>query len=278
MVIGFFMAVLGFGAGFATHAVVVAGEPSVAPISIAEVTAPPPLVEEEPDSLDPTPAPTIAIPSATGEEFDLFWEAWDLIQRDYYGDLPTEDEMTYGAIRGALNTLEDPFTGFIEPDVAEINREDDTGSFEGIGAYVTMRDGRLLIVNTFKAQPAEQAGLRRGDIVLQVDETPIENMSIYEAITLIRGEAGTAVLLSVLREGEEPFEVEIVRAQIDIPVVESEMREDGVGYVSLFDFSSDASVKLAEAIKELQAQDPKGLILDMLAQRGGANGGSFPAP
>jgi carboxyl-terminal processing protease len=213
--------------------------------------------------------PTIEIPAATGDTFDLFWEVWDLIQRDYYGDLPSDEEMTYGAIRGALNTLDDPFTGFIEPQTAAINREDDSGSFEGIGAYVTMENGRLIIVNPMSEQPAEKAGLRRGDIVIQVDDTPIENMSLYEAIALIRGPAGTPVRLTILREGEEPFEVEIVRAQIEIPLVESEMRDDGIAYVILYEFNSDASVKLGEAIEELLAQNPKGLILDLRGNPGG---------
>jgi carboxyl-terminal processing protease len=293
LVVGLVMGALGFGAGFLTHAIVVAEVPGEAATAIVEVTAvpsqldpsPPPeetTVEIVPEgsatpedqpmdepTAEPTPVPTIEIPAATGTSFDLFWEAWELIQQDYYGDLPTEEEMTYGAIRGAVNTLGDPFTAFIEPQVAEINREDNTGSFEGIGAYVTMEDGRLLIVSTFEGQPAEEAGLRRDDIVLQVDDTPIENMSIYEAIDLIRGPAGTTVRLTILREGEEPFEVEVTRASIDIPVVESEMREDGIAYVRLVDFSTDASAKLEAAVKELLEQDPRGLILDLRGNPGG---------
>jgi len=177
--------------------------------------------------------------------------------------------MTYGAIRGVLNTLDDPYTGFLEPDRAAMSREDRSGEFEGIGAYVTMNEGLLEIANTFKGQPAEQAGLRRGDIVLKVDDTPIENMSIYEAITLIRGPAGTPVRLTILREGEEPFEVEVVRARIEVPVVEPEMREDGVAYVRMNDFSSDASAKLADAIRPMLDQNPKGLILDLRGNPGG---------
>jgi carboxyl-terminal processing protease len=289
----------GFAAGFAAHAVLVAGDgtqtaaaqvdltvtpvpaealsgetesamaptatPIVAPTSTPQAPASTP---PEPAPL-PTAVPTLEIPEPTGTSFDLFWEAWNLIQSYYYGELPSEEEMVYGAIRGALNTLDDQFTAFIEPRVAEINREDDTGSFEGIGAYVSMRDGRLLIVSTFDGQPAEEAGLRGGDIVLQVDDTPIENMSIYEAISLIRGPEGTPLRLTVAREGEEPFEVEIVRARIDIPVVEWEMLENGVAHVSLNDFSSDASVKLVEALREVLAQDPDGLILDLRNNTGG---------
>jgi carboxyl-terminal processing protease len=217
----------------------------------------------------PPPEATVAIPEGTGATFDLFWEAWNLVQEDFYGDLPSEEELTYGAIRGALDTLDDPFTGFVEPSVAAIGREDDSGAFEGIGAYVTMSDGRLEIVSTFKDQPAEVAGVMRGDIVLQVDDTPIENMSIYEAISLIRGPAGTPVRLRILREGEMPFDVEIIRARIDIPVVESEIIDDDIAYARLLDFSSDASAKLADALQELFEQDPAGLILDLRSNPGG---------
>jgi carboxyl-terminal processing protease len=284
VIVAFVAGGMGFAAGFASHAIVAAADSEEAPVAVIQVTEVSGPVEESDLPVDPTeppsgsspestsvpePAPTIEIPPPSGETFDLFWEAWELVQRDYYGDLPNEEEMTYGAIRGALGTLDDEFTGFIDPRVAAINREDDTGSFEGIGAYVTMRDGRLMIVNTFKNQPAEQAGLRRGDFVLQVDETPIENMSIYEAISLIRGPAGEPVVLTVLREGEESFEIEIVRARIDIPVVESEMLEGGIAYVSLFDFSSDASTKLEDALEELKQQDPASLILDLRGNPGG---------
>ena len=271
---------LGFATGFASGYLIaqpdtlaflptVEAPASATPVVEAPTTAPGESPTPGPTA-SPTPPPTIEIPPPSGTTFDLFWEAWNLIQRDYYGDLPSEEEMTYGAIRGAISTLGDPFTGFIEPDVAAINREDDSGSFEGIGAYVTMKEGRLMIVSTFKDQPAEKAGLRRNDIVLKVDDTPIENMSIYEAISLIRGPAGTPVRLTILRKGEkEPFEVEIIRARIEIPVVESEMRDDGIAYVSLLDFSSDASDKLDKAIQEMMKQNPKGLILDLRGNPGG---------
>jgi carboxyl-terminal processing protease len=284
LVVAFVMGGLGFVVGFFTHGVIVAAEPGTASPAITEIaamsTATPAAIEASPTqapsatapsgaSPKPSPAATIEIPGNTGKNFDLFWEVWDLIQRNYYGDLPTDEEMTFGAIRGALNTLDDPYTGFLDPDTAAISREDLSGAFEGIGAYVTMNDGLLEIVSTFEHQPAAKAGLRRGDIVVQVDDTPIENMSIYEAIALIRGPAGTPVCLTILREGEEPFEVEVVRARIEVPVVESEMREDGIAYVRLNEFTPDASAKLAEAIKPMLEQNPKGLILDLRGNPGG---------
>ncbi len=290
LIVAVIMGGLGFAPGYLPHGVLVASEPvaDAAPVVLEVTVEPEPELdlEQEAEVLAPTEEvvqddptatvaddPTATVEPATVEEaqevFELFWEAWRLIERDYYGDLPGKEDLVYGAIRGALNTLEDPFTGFIDPRVAGINREDDSGSFEGIGAYVNMRDGRLMIVNTFKDQPAEQAGIRRGDLVSQVDDTPIQNMSIYEAITLIRGPAGSSVRLTILREGEEPFEVEVTRASIEIPVVEAELRDDGIAYAKLFEFSSDASDRLGDEIEEMLAQDPTALILDLRGNPGG---------
>lgn len=215
--------------------------------------------------------PTATPPPAAGSEegLDLFREVWQIIESEYYGDLPSEDELTYGTIRGAVDTLGDPYTAFVDPQAAAIMREDQSGSFEGIGALVTMEEGALSIVSVYKDRPAEKAGLRSGDVIAQVDDTLIENMSIYEAISLIRGPAGTPVRLKVYREGEEPFEVDVVRAKIDIELVESKMLDDGIGYVRLTHFDNTATVKLASAIEELLAQNPKGLILDLRSNPGG---------
>jgi len=228
-------------------------------------TAVPTVQPATPTPEEPTPAP------ATGNEgkLELFWEAWQIIQSEFYGDLPNQDELTYGAIRGAVNTLGDPYTAFVDPQAAAIMREDQSGSFEGIGALVTMEEGVLSIVSVYKDRPAEKAGLRGGDVIAQVDDTPIENMSIYEAISLIRGPAGSTVRLKIMREGEESFEIEIVRAKIDIQLVESRMLDDGIGYATLTQFDNTATAKLADAIEGLLAQNPKGLILDLRSNPGG---------
>jgi len=230
-------------------------------------TAAPATQPATPTQEQPTATPP---PAAGGEEGpDLFREVWQIIESEYYGDLPSEDELTYGTIRGAVDTLGDPYTAFVDPQAAAIMREDQSGSFEGIGALVTMEEGALSIVSVYKDRPAEKAGLRSGDVIAQVDDTLIENMSIYEAISLIRGPAGTPVRLKVYREGEEPFEVDVIRAKIDIELVESKMLDDGIGYVRLTQFDNTATVKLASAIEELLAQNPKGLILDLRSNPGG---------
>lgn len=204
--------------------------------------------------------------------FEVFWEAWEFVEQRFYGEVPADQERVYGAIRGMVNSYGDENTAFIEPSRAAVFREDVSGSFEGIGAAVRMDElGRLVIAEPFVGQPAAKAGIQRGDIVLSVDSQSLEGLSLYEAIGLIRGPSGTTVVLTIFREGvDEPFDVPVVRARIEIEVVESERLENDIGYVRLSEFSKGATDKLVQAIQELQAGGPlKGLIFDLRDNPGG---------
>ena len=216
----------------------------------------------------PTPPPPA---NADEETFQLFWEVWEIVQREFYGELPDMQTVTYGAIRGMLETLDDEYTSFIEADIAAITREDASGSFQGIGAFVRMRDdGKLELVSIIPNSPAEAAGLMSGDLVLQVDGHSIVGLGIYEAIALIRGPAGTRVTLLIERPGQpELFEVTITRARIEIPLVESEMLEGNVAYIRLTEFSATATSQMQTELEELMAQQPVGLILDLRDNPGG---------
>jgi carboxyl-terminal processing protease len=219
----------------------------------------------------PTPIPIPTPKNDAEETFQLFWEVWDLVQRHYYDDLPNMTEITYAAIRGMLDTLDDKYTAFIEPDVAAILEEDATGQFEGIGAFVDLDDeGRVRIVDTFENGPAAAAGLQAEDRVTAVDGESVVGAPLYEAIGKIRGPAGSDVRLTVEREGRsEPFTITVTRARLDIPVIESEMRDDGVGYIRLYDFSATASDRLEEGLQALLEQDPEGIVLDLRQNPGG---------
>jgi len=261
--VGLLIAGGAFMAGFGAGAVVAPLSPALSAAGI-----------EPPISLPvPTATPTVSLePSETEEEaFDLFWEVWHILQEGYYGQLPDETGMTYGAIQGILDTLDDQNTIFFEPDVASMMREDMSGSFEGIGAHVRMReDGQLMIVAPIEGQPAEAAGLRRGDIILEADGVSLEGMNIWEAISHIRGPEGSVVRLKVLRESvAEPFTVEIERASIPMPTIEARMLDNEVAYVKLYEFNSQANARLEEALEELLAQNPRGLILDLRNNPGG---------
>jgi carboxyl-terminal processing protease len=229
-------------------------------------------VEGGPDA-GPTPTPVpIPTPSNEDEEtFQLFWEVWDLVQRHFYGELPDMQELTYAAIHGMLRTLGDDYTAFIEPSVAAIISEDATGEFEGIGAFVGMdEEGKVEIVEPFEGGPAEQAGIRAGDRVLGVDGVSIVGVTLYEAIGLIRGPEGTEVTLLIEREGvAEPFKVTVTRARLDIAITEVEMRDDGIGYIRLYDFSATAGERMVEGLEELLAQEPQAIIFDLRGNPGG---------
>lgn len=261
--------VAGFGSSY-----VLTGSGMLPTWSLAAPTAPPPptgvSAEEE---IAPTPTPVL-IPTPEGEDeetFHLFWDVWGLVQDNFYGELPDMQQVTYAAIGGMLSTLEDEYTAFMEPDVAAVLAEDATGEFEGIGAFVSMDEtGRLEIVETFEDGPAKQAGVLAGDRVLKVDDVSIVGVTLYEAIGLIRGPASVEVTLLIEREGtSEPFEVTVTRARLEIPTTEVEMRDDGIGYIRLYDFSAPASARMEDGLEELLAQNPRGIVFDLRGNPGG---------
>jgi carboxyl-terminal processing protease len=243
-----------FTAGYLTRAVQIPGAPPAVALPLQQGSQTPPTNQNVPPG------------------FDVFWEAWSFVQQQFYGDVPNEQDRIYGAVRGMVETYGDENTAFIEPSRAAVFREDVSGSFEGIGAAVRMDElGRLVIAEPFTGQPAAEAGLLRGDAVLAVDGTSLQGLSLYEAIGLIRGPAGTSVVLTISRENvDQPFDVTVNRARIEIEVVSSERLANDIGYVQLTDFSRGATGKLANAIQDLQAQGQlKGLVLDLRNNPGG---------
>ncbi len=204
-------------------------------------------------------------------DYDLLSKVLELLDGEFYGGLPDKDTLTYGAIRGLLTTLDDPYTTFIEPDIAAIWNQDATGQFEGIGATVQMReDGYLEIVRPLPGQPAEAAGIKAGDLVLSVDGVSILGMGLYEAIGLIRGPAGTEVALEIGRPGQqEPFMVTVRRARIEMPTVESRMLDNNIGYIQLTEFDDTATERVTAALVALLDQGAVGLIFDLRDNPGG---------
>jgi len=172
-----------------------------------------------------------------------------------------------------VNSFGDQHTAFIDPARAAIMSENISGSFEGIGATIRLDEGdRLVIVDALLDRPAFKAGLHAGDILLKVDGEPVKGLSLYEAVTLIRGPTGSTVILTVSREGEStPLEVAVVRAKIELEVVVSKMVEatPAIGYVRLSQFSNGASKKVAQAIKELVNRGATAIIFDLRSNPGG---------
>jgi len=229
------------------------------------------VVQQSPTVAPPPPLPT-AVPFDPSQlNTDLLEEVLAIVGQQYDGDLPAADLLIYAAIEGALATLDDEFTRFVPPDIANRIREGLSGSFEGIGAFVRMsEDGQVQIARPMSGQPAILAGVRAGDIILAVNGQTLAGMTLEEAVSLVRGPRGTAVTLTLLREGvEEPFDITIVRAQIEIPLVEAEMLPDDIAYIRLSSFSRNARSQMEASLTELLAQNPRALILDLRDNPGG---------
>ena len=209
------------------------------------------------------------------EDLGIFWEAMDLLEEDFYGELPSPHERSYGAIRGVLDTLDDRNTGFLTPTEATGFMESIEGSFEGIGALVEWAEdeGAIRIVEPFEDQPAWNAGIRRGDLIIAINGQDVADLSnLNEAINRIKGPKGTEVHLTVRRDGlEDPLEVPVTRDTIDIPVVKSELYGDNdeFAYVQLKRFSADAGAKLRAELEDLLTDETQGLIFDLRGNPGG---------
>lgn len=194
------------------------------------------------------------------------------LRSQWYGEMPDSDKLTDGAIRGMVAALGDPFTAYVEPRYAKILEDDASSSFEGIGATLRqVTGGGVQIVRTFDGAPAQKGGVLPGDMIEAVDGTPVTGLSTYEVAALVRGPKGTTVTLTLRRaDVPKPFDISLVRDRINIPLVTGKMVGDGrIAYVSLFDFSAQASAQLTAQLRELLKQNPKGLILDLRDNPGG---------
>ncbi len=217
---------------------------------------------------------TRSIQVQAAEEFDIYWEAWDRIEGNFIGEMPVDQQRAYGAIRGSLNTLADPYTVFIEPVVRDVEREQLQGSFGGIGAYLSRPDDEGdVLLEPIPGNPAEKAGILSGDILLSVDGVPVTlEMTVADIANMVKGAKGEAVILTVIHPGEsEAVEVTIIRDDILIPSVAYRLltEDETVGYVRLSRFSAESSEEVADALSDLSEQGATSYVLDLRQNRGG---------
>ena len=204
------------------------------------------------------------------EEFSIFWEAWHIIEDEFYSEQPLDYQtMTYGATRGMVQSLGDPHTAFLTPEEADMFSEDLTGSFGGIGVTISpTEDGFVEVVKLIPGGPAEKTALQPGDVIMAVDGTSIQGMSQNEAIVLIRGEVGTQVTLLVRHDGQD-IQVTLTRAVIAIPTTERKMLDNDIAYLYLGEFNARAADLVEADLAELLRSEPRGLILDLRGNPGG---------
>jgi carboxyl-terminal processing protease len=202
-------------------------------------------------------------------EFSKLYTAYDTLKSSYYEEI-NQEKLINGAINGMVQALDDPYSTYMDTKEAKSFHESISSSFEGIGAEIQEQDGYIQVVSPIKESPAEKAGLKPSDKILNVDGKSIQGMSATEAVLLIRGKKGTTVTLTIQRPGiDKPMDVSIVRDTIPIETVYGEMLEDGIAKVQITSFSENTTKELIETLKELEEQGMKGMVLDLRQNPGG---------
>jgi carboxyl-terminal processing protease len=203
-------------------------------------------------------------------DFEQFWSIWKQIKKQHINKDITDVDLFYGAIEGLVTGTNDPHSLYFAPKKAEEFSESLSGKFEGIGAEIGLRDGKLSVVAPLKGSPAEAAGLMAGDFIVSIDDKETYGMSIDEAVNIIRGEGGTNVILSILREEETSLrDITITRKTINIPTVALEMKDDNIAYIRLSYFNQETVKEFSEVVEEIIEKNPMGIVLDMRMNPGG---------
>ena len=204
-----------------------------------------------------------------------FWQVRDRILQDYVYPVEDATKLTYGAIRGMLAALEEPYSRFMTPAEYEEFQGEAEGHFEGIGAWLGQRLDEygyfeVMLISIIPEGPAGEVDLRPHDIITMVDDRPVRGMTVDRVAKLIKGAEGTPVKLTVLREATPPLlERVIVRASMDIPTIETKILDDNIGYIWLRSFHKQAETKLHSALEELLDKGIQGLVLDLTINGGG---------
>jgi len=204
------------------------------------------------------------------EGLDEVAEVWNLIQENFVDrEAASPENLKQAAIQGLVDYLNDPYTSYMSPEIYRMFSDRLSGDFTGIGAWVTVDDGRLVITSPMPGSPAEAAGIRPMDEILRIDGEPVDGMSFAEVIMKVRGIEGTPVTLTVLQEGEsQPVDITIIRAKINVPSVMLEIR-DGVACITITNFDEGTDEELFDIIREVHGNAAEGIVLDLRGNSGG---------
>lgn len=203
-------------------------------------------------------------------DFGIFWEAWNVVRGKFFEKDLDYQKMVYGAISGMLASLKDPYTQFLNPDVAKNFGDDLNGSFDGIGAEIQAKDGTLTIVAPLDGSPAKTAGIRSGDVIVKIDDTEVDNYTFVEAINHIRGKKGTQVKLTIIRKGEENTQdITIKRDTIVVESVKWGMKDGNIMYVRISQFGEDTKGLVNKMADEALKKNISGMVIDLRDDPGG---------
>ncbi|HNV12572.1 MAG TPA: S41 family peptidase [bacterium] len=204
-------------------------------------------------------------------DFGLYWDVWDAMKELYVDkDQISDKQLFYGSLKGLVNSLEDPYSEFMDPQLTKEFEEDMSGSFEGIGAEIGIRDGILTVIAPLEGTPAQKAGLMSGDKILEINGESTKDMNIDQAVSKIRGPKGTEVVLNIFRTGLEDFkDINIIRDTIVIKSVSLEILDNNIFLIKINAFNDDTEYLFSDFAKQAFDNKAKGVILDLRNNPGG---------
>lgn len=203
------------------------------------------------------------------EESRKIGAALDLIEGNYYKDID-RSTLVDGAINGMMQSLSDPYSTYMGQETAQQFEESIEGSFSGIGAEVSLKDGNVVVVSPIKGSPAEKAGIRSQDILLSVNGESLDGLELNVAVSKIRGVKGSTATVKVKRQGvSDPIEFAIVRDDVDLETVNAHLEKDGIGVIEITQFSLNTAERFKTELSNLEKQGMKGLVIDVRNNPGG---------
>jgi carboxyl-terminal processing protease len=220
------------------------------------------------------------VPLDKNVDFSLFWQAWDLMTQKYYDKSKlVPSQMVYGAIEGMMSSAGDPYTTFLPPTQNKIVNDDLSGSFDGVGIEIGYKNGNLAVIAPLPGTPAEKAGVKAGDYIVKITDKAKNidldsiNMNTTDAVTYIRGLAGTKVTLTLVREGvASPIVLEMAREKIDVPsIILTWVGENSdIAKIKISKFGSETKSEWDKAVTEILGKsEVKGIIIDLRNNPGG---------
>jgi len=211
------------------------------------------------------------VPQPENINFSLFWDAYNKLQEKFIDPEKIDDQkIIYGAIEGMAKSLGDPYTSFFSPEDAQRFAQDLSGTFEGIGAEIGIKKNQLTIVAPLEGTPAQEAGLKAGDSILEINGKNTSDFTTEEAVNLIRGPKGTYVTLTIYRDGwPSAKDIEITRQTIKIDSTKWELKDGNIAYVQIFQFDESLSGDFKNGVYQILQSPAKKIILDLRNNPGG---------
>src|SRR5680860_151347 len=203
-------------------------------------------------------------------DFNLYFEVWNTLKSNHVDKNQIKDKaLFYGSLEGLAAATKDSYTVFMDPDTTKEFYGDLSGTFEGIGAEIGMRNDVVTVIAPLDGMPAQKAGLRSGDKIYAIDGESAIGITVNEAVKKIRGPKGTEVTLTIIRSEGKPTDIKITRDQIFVASIKTEMRKDGIYYLQISNFNDDTESLFTEAVSDIILKQPKGIVLDLRNNPGG---------